>query len=102
MKSLCGPSGKKLVTRNQLVFWLSLGPEFVPTAYLKISCPVEVAWSSGVSARRPMMVIFANEERPLDVLNARVEARGSARRRRREDMFVCGRGCVLEWVERRR
>jgi hypothetical protein len=85
MKSLCGPSGKKLVTRNQFVFWLSRGPLLVPTAYLKISCPVLVACSSGVSARRPMIVILANEDRGAEVEKARALV-GRTRRRRKEDM----------------
>jgi hypothetical protein len=90
IKSLCGPSGKKLTTLNQLVFWLSLGPLFVPTAYFKISCPVLVACNSGVSARRPIMVIFAKEERVVEVENARAVV-GRARRRRKDDiLIVCG------------
>ena len=89
MKSLCGPSGKKLVIRNQFVFWLSRGPLLVPTAYLNTSCPVLVACSSGVSARRPMMVIFANEDRGAEVEKARALL-GSTRRRRKEDMLGDG------------
>lgn len=85
MKSLCGPSGKKLVTRNQLVFWLSPRPLFVPTAYFKISCPVLVACSSGVSARRPTIVIFAKEARGVEV--AKVRERGVVRRARRRRML---------------
>ena len=91
MKSLCGPSGRKLVTRNQLVFWLSLGPLFVPTAYLRISCPVLVACSSGASARRPMRVSFANEDCWLVEVNVRAEKVGRVRRlrlRRKEDMLL--------------
>jgi hypothetical protein len=86
MKSLCGPSGKKLVTLNQLVFWLSLGPLFVPTAYFRISCPVLVACNSGVSAKRPIIVIFANEDRAVEVENVRAPI-GSARRRRKDDIL---------------
>jgi hypothetical protein len=97
IKSLCGPSGKKLVTLNQLVFWLSLGPLFVPTAYLKISCPVLVACSSGVSANRPMIVIFANEDLPVEVEKARALI-GRARRRRKEDILeYCSEGFESFW-----
>jgi hypothetical protein len=86
MKSLCGPSGKKLVTLNQLVFWLSLGPLFVPTAYFRISCPVLVACNSGVSAKRPIIVIFAKEDRAVEVENVRPPI-GSARRSRKDDIL---------------
>lgn len=41
-----------------------------------------------MSARRPISVIFANEERALEVLNGRADcARGRPRRRRNEDIF---------------
>ena len=90
MKSRCGPSGRKLVTLNQLVFWLSLGPLFVPTAYFRISCPVLVACSSGVSANRPTIVIFAKEDLPAEVENGRALVR-TARRRRKEDISGFGK-----------
>lgn len=86
MKSLCGPSGVKLVIRNQWVFWLSRDPEFVATLYLIISDPVLVATSSGVSPSRPMRVNFANEEARLVVEKARALL-GRARRRRKADML---------------
>lgn len=87
MKSLCGPSGVKLVIRNQWVFWLSRDPEFVATLYLIISDPVLVATSSGVSPSRPMRVNFANEEARLVVEKARALL-GRARRRRKADMLI--------------
>jgi hypothetical protein len=88
MKSLWGPSGKKLTTRNQDVFWLSRGPELVPTAYRKISWPVDVACSSGVSARRPMMVILAKEERGAEVENVRALRGRVSERRRKDDILI--------------
>jgi hypothetical protein len=90
MKSLCGPSGVKLVTRNQLVFWLSRGPELVATLYLRMSDPVLVATTSGESPSRPMRVIFANVEARLVVENARALI-GSVRRRRKADILLRGR-----------
>jgi hypothetical protein len=86
-KSLCGPSGAKLVTLKKLVLWLSLGPLFVAIAYLRISRPVLVACSSGVAARRPIKVILAKDPavRGAEVEKARaLEAR--ERRRRKEDI----------------
>ena len=58
-----------------------------------------VACSSGVSARRPMMVIFANEERGAAVENARAALRGRARgaRRRRDDILVFSDGELCGW-----
>jgi hypothetical protein len=94
MKSLCGPSGKKLVTLNQLVFWLSLGPLFVPTAYFRISCPVLVACNSGVSAKRPIIVIFAKEDRAVEVEKLRPPI-GSARRRRKDDILGVNVGLAV-------
>ena len=90
MKSRCGPSGVKLVTRNQLVFWLSRGPEFVATLYLRISDPVLVGTTSGESPSRPMRVIFANVDARLLVENARALA-GRVRRRRKADILLGGR-----------
>ena len=95
IKSLCGPSSAKLVTRNQLVVWLSLGPLFTPTAYLKISRPVLVGVSSGVSARRPMMVIFAKDEREVDVVKARASEGALRRRERLIDISV--RESMVRW-----
>ena len=87
MKSLCGPSGRKLVIRNQLVFWFSRGPLLVATLYLRISCPVLVACSSGVSPSRPINVSFANEEARLLVEKARAVV-GRERRRRKLDILL--------------
>jgi hypothetical protein len=87
MKSLNGPSGKKLVTLKKLDFWLSRGPEFVATAYLRISFPVLVACSSGVSANLPTMIIFANEFRAAEVEKERALA-VNARRARNDDIFA--------------
>ena len=90
MKSRCGPSGVKLVTRNQLVFWLSRGPELVATLYLRISDPVLVGTTSGESPSRPTRVIFANVEARLPVENARALT-GRARRKRKADILLGGR-----------
>lgn len=79
----------KLVTLNQLVFWLSLGPLLVPMAYLRISFPVLVACNSGVSARRPMMVIFAKEDLAAEVEKERALA-VRARRARKDDISILG------------
>jgi len=89
MKSLCGPSGKKAVTRNQFVFWLSPRPLFVPTEYLRISFPVLVGRSSGVSASLPTMVIFAKDDRSalLEKVRDKGAAVRSARRAKKEDIL---------------
>lgn len=45
-----------------------------------------VACNSGVSAKRPIIVIFAKEDRAVDVENLRPPI-GSARRRRKDDIL---------------
>lgn len=88
MKSLWGPSGKKLTILKKLVFWLSFGPLLVATAYFRISCPVLVACSSGVSAKRPMIVIFAKLLRAELVEKARTAGIAREVRRRKADILV--------------
>lgn len=89
-KSRRGPSAK-LVTRNQLVWRLSLGPLLLATAYLRISRPLLVGCSSGVSARLPTMEMRATE-RGAEVVKARraVAAPVARRKRNDEDMFEVG------------
>lgn len=79
--SLLGPSPSKLVIANQLVLRLSFGPLFVATLYFTISCPVLVACTSGVSARRPIMEMRASWEEGV-VLKARVAGRAKRALRR--------------------
>lgn len=82
-RSLCGPSSKKLATRNQLTPlspFASLGPELTPSAYRTISLPLAVGNSSGVSARRPISCIFARG-RGAVVEKARAARSGWKRRR---------------------
>lgn len=87
MRSLIGPSGMKLATLKKLAFLLSFGPLSVTTVYLKSSCPELVACNSGVSARRPIIVIFANELRAEEVEKARAAAGARMERRRKEDIL---------------
>lgn len=87
MNSLCGPSGMKLATLKKLAFLLSFGPLSVTTVYFKISAPELVACSSGTSARRPIIVIFANELRAEEVEKARAAAGARIERRRKDDML---------------
>lgn len=89
-KSFRGPSAK-LVTRNQLVWRLSLGPVLLATAYLRISRPLLVGWISGVSARLPIMEMRATD-RGEEVLKERAApAEATVARRRRKDDIVINR-----------
>jgi hypothetical protein len=91
-KSRRGPGFSKLVTRNQLVWRFSRGPELLATAYLMISRPVLVAWSSGVSARLPTMVMRATPRAGVE-LKLRAAMRGTAtERRRKADILAVGGG----------
>ena len=94
-----------LQTRNEIPLW-TLGQEahdaeprrllVVPRSRARANgvsqedlWPVDVACSSGVSARRPMMVILAKEERGVEVENARApRGRARERRRRKDDMLI--------------
>jgi hypothetical protein len=97
MKSLCGPSGRKLVTRKKLVFCLSFGPVLVATAYFRISFPVLVAWSSGWLASLPRTVNLAKDFPEADVENSR--AVGRARLMKREAFILATVGEDGELLE---
>lgn len=101
MKSLCGPSGVKLVTLKKLVFLLSPLPESVATPYFKISRPVLVACNSGCAVKRPTIVIFANELRFAALVEKRrALGRALAVRRARNDILILRlRGSGFEEVE---
>ncbi len=79
--SLYAPSGAKLATFHQLVCLFSFGPLLVATANFTNSCPVLVAWTSGVAAIWPMMLILAKEALVAVVLNARTDGVKETRRR---------------------
>lgn len=81
--------------RNQFVFWLSFEPEVVPTAYLTISEPLDVATSSGWAARRPVMIIRAKEFAGEELKDRAVRA-GTAARERRLERIACMVG--VDWV----
>lgn len=87
-KSLRGPSAK-LVTRNQEVWRLSLGPELLATAYLMISRPDWVGTTSGVSARLPMMEMRAMARGDEVVKERLADAEGAATRRKSMEDILC-------------